>query len=166
MVDFDVALVIVVVVLWIQQEIVGDARPAWKWIQPEITLHDRVKPRRGNAVTGEGIANAGACRVASRGIRVENRGYAIESPSSQIGGWHSENTRKALTDSSALIVGEEEGAVMAVVKAGQGDRTARGAAELVLLKWRKRPAAVEEIISIERVVAQKLERDAVEFVCS
>src|SRR5260370_20452222 len=133
MVDLYVALIVVVVVLGIQQEIIGNAGPAGQRIQAEIALHDRVNARRGNAIAGEGIADARASRVSPRRIGIENCGDSIENPGSQIGGRHGENTREALADPGSLIVGKEERAVMAVVKAGGRARAAPAAPRLVLL---------------------------------
>ena len=98
----------------------------------------------------------------------------LKSPRARRRGRHGIDRRDAAALLDAGVIGEEERAIVPVVHAGNDQRAAERAAELVAIERRHRileeravglrRLADEEVARVERVVAQELERGAAQLI--
>src|SRR5439155_13118960 len=80
-------------------------------------------------------------------------------------GWHDRVERNLLTLTQTFIAEEEERAVLAVQPGTEPDRRTEGEAKLVALEGRNGQAGiVKEVLRVQLLVPEKLERFAVELV--
>ena len=115
MIQLDVALIVVVVVFGIEDVIIRDARTIRLRIKRQVSLHDRVETVRRDSIIGELIANDTAITADACAVGIEDGRETGEIACTHRRSRHCEDSRQTLANASALIVGEEERPISAII---------------------------------------------------